>query len=696
MCVYSRDLLKNVLSLGVSRHPNECNPHRLDDMRGEWLTASQVKAAARTAGLDVRFARGGWGRLSAYQSLGVVIATYDDGRSEFWTGLHEKDVQALVPDGDDYRTERRTRADARARGWRKEVVLVAAAPRPRAERFDLGWFLREAFARSPGGRWVLFLSVAVTVFALALPLFFQVVVDKVLGVRAASTLQALLVGVTAVVLLEVLGRYTRDRLLNRAAELVDVRLGVWSFRHLLSLPLSFFETRPAGVLAKHMQQGDQAREFVTRTVVGGGLDLLTVVLFLPLLFWYSVPLAAVVAGGAVLMGAVIGGMIVPFNRRLEAVYAAEARRQALLVETLRALPGVKAAAAETPLLARYEAAIAATAEGNCRLMNLSEGAQAAVRGLEKLLTVAVVGAGAWLYFDRHLTIGQLVAVQMLAHHVTGPVMRLVEAVYQFQRVRLAVRMLAEVMNTPPEPLLSGPGLRPRLTGEIVVDRVSFRYPSAPRLVLDGFSLHVAAGEVVAVTGPSGCGKSTLLRLLLGFDRPTAGRILYAGEDGRWYDLAELDVRWVRASVGTVLQTTEFLSDTVHANIALARPDTPRAAVQAAAVAAGAGGFVPALSGAADPDTGDARRGYDARLNEAGVGLSGGQRQRLGIARALVADPVALFLDEPTSALDDESERQVVETLAALVRQKARTLVVVTHRPALLSLPGCREVWLPLA
>ncbi len=530
-----------------------------------------------------------------------------------------------------------------------------------AKRFSLGWFLPQ-IAREKR----IFLEVAcVALFmhglAFATPLYFQSVVDKVLAHHAVSTLNALGLGVGMAILFEGALRYLREYLLRFAAAKIDLRLAMETFAHMITLPLPFFERSFAGVIVKHMQQTEQVREFLTGNLLNALLDASALAVFLPVLYLYSPRLTLLVLAFAGLTAGIIALMIGPFYRRLTELYAAEGRRQALLVETIHGVNTVKCLGLEGTRRRRWEEGSARAVTGNFRVRKMAAAGQAVIKTLEKLMTVAVIWVGALMIFDGSLSVGGLIAFQMLSQSVTMPLIRIVELIHEYQKTHLSVTMLGEIMNRKPEAGLVRGGARPKLRGEIVLDHVSFSYKPGGAPAIADLSLRIAPGEVLGVVGKSGSGKTTLTRLIQGLYPLSRGRILFDGAS-----LKDMDVVHLRRCIGVVLQENFIFHGTARENIAVADGGGDLEKVREAAVLAGADEFIAELP-----------QSYDAVLEENGSNLSGGQRQRLAIARALYKDPRIMIFDEATSALDPESENRIQENLEGIAR--GRTTIIVAHR-----------------
>ncbi len=531
--------------------------------------------------------------------------------------------------------------------------------------FSLRWFIPEILRQK-----VTFIDIALAVLfinaiALVTPIFFQIVIDKVLVNQAFTTLHVLGLGMTVALAVNAGLDFLRDYLLLHATNKIDLRITGRTFRHLLNLPLDFFEHIAAGVLTQHMQQTAKIRNFLTGSVFLTMLEATSLFVFLPFLYFYSLQLTAIVLLFTLLIGLVIGVLIVPFKRRLNALYDAEGSRQAMLVETINGMATVKAMAIEPLLRQQWENKVARAVSMQFRVGKISITAKSLTQFLERLMTVILIWLGASLVFDSSMTVGALIAFQMLAGRVTSPLVRLVGLIHQYQEAALSVEKLGLVMNAKQEWGADRHGTTPSLRGNIVFDRVGFHYrPDLPN-VLKEISLTIPAGSTLGIVGPSGSGKTTLTRMLQKAYFPSTGTI-------RINDcyLNELDTAHLRRNTGVVLQENFLFNATVADNIRAGQSAASREQIIQAALLAGADEFIVNLP-----------QGYDTMLEEGAKNLSGGQRQRLAIARALLTRPEILILDEATSSLDPESERIVRENLARIARN--RTVIIVSHRLSML-------------
>jgi len=388
--------------------------------------------------------------------------------------------------------------------------------------------------------------------------------------------------------------------------------------------------------------------------------LSALVVFIPVLFLYSVKLTIILLLFCTAIALVIVVLIGPFRRRLLLLYQAEAQRQGLLVETIHGMATVKSMALEPVRRKEWENRVAQATGMHYRVGQISAAAQAATQFLDKLMLITIIAVGAHDVFGNVISVGALVAFQMLSSRVSGPLVQAVSLIHEYQETLLSVRMLGEVMNRPAEPNLGTRGLRPPIRGEISFENVIFSYAPGRRAI-DGVSFTIPAGSVVGIVGPSGSGKTTLARLIQGLYPVQEGMVRFDGINVR-----DIDVVYLRRNIGIVLQETFLFHGTVRDNIAMTKSDATLEQVLTAAQMAGADEFIDQLP-----------QGIDTVLEEGGANLSGGQKQRLAIARALLPQPRILIFDEATSALDPDSEAIVQRNLATIARW--RTLLMITHR-----------------
>jgi ATP-binding cassette subfamily B protein len=657
------------LALVARHHGVDLSPERLvhDYAIGEQpVTSRQLLRMAKDAGLRARQTKLSWQSLLQLGDAYPVLAELENGN---WVVIanaevsgEEEVVRVLDPLAARPEvllvTERQF-----TRMWRGTVVLLKRNYRmsDTDQPFGFRWFIPE-LVRQRG----LFRDVAIAAFVLyglglVTPIFFQLVIDKVLVHQSYATLTVLTIGVAIALLFDAAFTFLRRYLLLYATNKIDIRVATRTFGHLLNLPIAMFEHVSAGVLVKHMQQTSRIREFLTGRLFLTLLDGVSLLVFLPILLLYSVKLTLVVLGFAALVGLVVMLLVGPFQRRLQALYKAEGERQALLVETVHGMSTVKSLALEPRQRRAWDDSSAESVSVRFRVEKISTFAQSLIGLLEKLMSVAIIGLGALDVFDGTMTIGALVAFNMLAGRVSGPLVQIVTMVHEYQEVALSVRMLGEVMNQRAEQHGRGRGLRPELAGRIEFDKVTFRYGPDGAPALDDISFTIPSGSVFGIVGKSGSGKTTVTRLIQGLYQVQQGLVRMDGFDSREIDLVHL-----RKSIGVVLQDNFLFRGTVRDNIAAAKQNATIEEVAAAARSAGAEEFIERLP-----------RGYETMLEENGANLSGGQKQRLAIARALITNPRLLILDEATSALDPDSEAIIRQNLSQIA--KGRTVIIVSHR-----------------
>jgi subfamily B ATP-binding cassette protein HlyB/CyaB len=527
--------------------------------------------------------------------------------------------------------------------------------------FGFKWFLTEIarFKRIIGE--VLLGSFVVQLFGLITPLFTQVILDKVIVHRSMTTLDVLAVAFLAVTVFELLLNISRNYIFVHTASKLDAKLGAKLFRHLLALPLLYFETRKVGNIAARVRELDTIREFITNKAVSVLIDLFFSLVFVAMMLLYSVTLTLVVLGFVTVI-AVIYVMITPeLKRRLEEKFQMATASNSYLVESVTGMQTVKSLAMEGAMQKRWEDHLGNYVRAGFRLAAMGNISGAVAGSLQKLMTIAILFLGVKAVLNSQLTIGQLIAFQMFAGQFSGPVLRLVNLWNEFQQALLSVDRLGDILNHPVEVNADKAITLPQLAGQIKFDQVCFAYSPNMPLVVNQASFAVRPGMSVAIVGRSGSGKSTIAKLL---------QRLYLTGSGAIY-IDEVDVRhmnpaWLRYNIGVVLQENYLFSGTIRENIALPRPDAPMELIIQAARLAGAHEFIAQLP-----------QGYDTMVGERGSTLSGGQKQRVAIARALITNPRILIFDEATSALDYQSERIINQNLRQI--KKGRTTLIITHR-----------------
>jgi subfamily B ATP-binding cassette protein HlyB/CyaB len=498
-------------------------------------------------------------------------------------------------------------------------------------------------------------------FALVSPLFFQVVMDKVLVHRGVTTLDVLMIGLVVIVIFESVLTTLRSYVFSHTTSRIDVELGARLFRHLLSLPLAYFQARRVGDSVARVRELENIRSFLTGNAITLVLDMAFSVIFIAMMFAYSVPLTLIVLVSLPLYVG-ISLVLVPILRaRLNEKFARGAENQALLVETVTGIQTVKASALEPAIAKRWDDQLAAYVSASFKTQTLASYGHEGINLIGKLVSAAMLWYGARLVMDQQLSVGQFIAFNMFAQRVAQPIMRMAQLWTDFQQTGISMARLSDILNTRTEVPPTTTAQLPPLKGRVQFDQVSFRYrPEAPP-VLHALSLDINAGEVIGIVGRSGSGKSTLTKLVQRLYTPEQGRVMVDG-----IDISLIDAAQLRRQIGVVLQENLLFNRSVRENIAITDPAAPIEAVMQAAQLAGAHEFVSELP-----------EGYDTIVGEQGSTLSGGQRQRIAIARALFTHPRILIFDEATSALDYESEAILQKNMGAICQ--GRTVIIIAHR-----------------
>jgi len=547
----------------------------------------------------------------------------------------------------------------------RDVILIGKSAELSVEqlKFGLSWFVpalkryRKPFVH------VLVTSFFINLLALATPLVFQLVVDKVLVSKSYSTLVVVILAMVLISFFSGILKYLRAYVLNHTSNRIDVELGAKLYAHLVRLPISYFDRRPAGIIVTRAREIETVRRFLTDQSLTSVIDLMFLFIYIAVLMLYSAKLTLVI----LLLIPVYFGISVlmkpAYRRRLKDKFRRWSKAQQLLVETVVGIQTIKASAVEPIFQKLWEERLSLYVKAGFRSIMLGTVTQTGIQFVTNLQTALVLFFGTQLVISGTMTVGGLIAFSMIGQRVTQPILRSAQLYQGFQEVQVSLEHLADILDAPVERQPSSLQSLPVPRGDIQLRNVSFRYrPELPE-ALSKVSLHVAPGEVVGIVGPSGSGKSTLTKLVQRFHGPTSGDILLDG-----IDIAQVDPTWLRRQLGVVLQENFLFNQTVHDNIALANPSMSRAQVVRVSRLAGADEFVSKLP-----------QGYDTMIEERGANLSGGQRQRIAIARALATDPRILIFDEATSALDYESERIIRENMEQIAR--GRTVIIIAHRLA---------------
>ncbi len=539
--------------------------------------------------------------------------------------------------------------------------LWQAEPIQKQDKFNLTWFLPAVWQYRGLLGEVLFASFILQLLGLATPIITQVVIDKVMVQESLPTLDVMGIALLLVAFFEALLGILRLFIFTHTARRMDLSLSAQVFRHLMRLPLAYFEARRVGDTVARVQELENIRQFLTGTALTVILDSIFAVIYLALMFYYNIQLTWV-SLAVIPLFAILTIVSTPILRNwLNETFNRSADSQSFLVETVTGIHAVKAHAAERVARDRWEGLFARFIRTGFRASTTSNISNNIGSFLTSFSTLLILWFGAKLVIEHKLTVGQLVAFQMLSGRVTGPLLRLVQLWQNLQQVLLSVDRIGDILNVAPEAEAGAGLVLPALQGQVSFDQIFFRYHTNQEPILRGISFNVQPGMFVGIVGRSGSGKSTLSKLLQRLYQAESGRILIDG-----FDLKSADLASLRQQIGVVLQEDFLFNASILENITLGNPDITSEQVVEAARLAVAHDFISELS-----------QGYETNVGERGTALSGGQRQRIALARLFLSEAPVLILDEATSALDSETEQQVLQNIQSISAN--RTVFLIAHR-----------------
>jgi ATP-binding cassette, subfamily B, bacterial HlyB/CyaB len=659
-------------------HGRELDLTELRRVPDQTPSAAALAEWAGTAGLWSKAARLSWDRLVALKVSRPVPLLLDDGSAILLVATDkQRDLvfvrhSRLAPDAAPIAVKHHDLANI----WSGDAVLLRAKRSATGEEtpFSFGWVAELVWQERHAMRDVLLASLALSILTVLPPLMVMAVVDQVVVHQSLSTLvlMSLLIG-TAMISESLLG-YTRRQLTQIVGARVDAKLNLHVFQRLLRLPLDYFERTQAGFIwSRTGLQISKIREFLTGRLLTTMLDLVTLLVLLPILFYLQPMLSWIVVVSAGAIALIIFGFMKPMSKRVERFINAETAKSSVMVETLHGIRTVKSLALEAQQAERWDERVAAATDAKLAAGRLSNLPQTLIGPIEGFMQRGVLLLGAYIALNSPGTvpIGSLVAFMMLSARVAQPLASLARLMEDLGEVRTATALAASVLNQQPESANPSAGIRPRIQGAISFRKVTYTYPNGTTPALSQVGFGIAPGAVLGIVGRSGSGKSTITRLLQGISRDYSGQISIDG-----FDLRDINLTHLRRNFGVVLQDNFLFRGSVAENILAGRPGLTLADAIHAAHLAGAAEFIEKLP-----------NGYETLIEEGSPNLSGGQRQRLAIARALVHDPRVLILDEATSALDPESEALVNANIARMAAD--RTMLIISHR--LSSLANCDAI-----
>jgi HlyB family type I secretion system ABC transporter len=628
----------------------------------------------RNAGLWARASRLDWRHLVRLQSAGPVVLLLNDGsaalmiradaaRNVVWL----KNPAATVDEDGVAVDELRL-----SQVWSGETILIRTerATSIENEPFTFGWLFRMVWLEKRTLRDVAIGSLVLSFLAILPPLLVMVVIDKVITYQSFNTLTMIAIVLVIAAVYETYLGYTRRELIQIVATKLDAKLNLHVFRRVLGLPIDFFERTQTGAVMYQVGQVSKIRDFITGKLLQTMLDMITLFVLVPVLFWLNVTLTWMVVACAGLIALVIAVFLKPIRRVYNRWVAAEIAKNTVLVETVHGIRTVKSMAMEPQQKEMWDRRTADAASWRRALGDMSNWPNTLVTPIEVFMQRGVLLVGAYIGLREGSTValGSLIAFMMLSNRIAHPLVSLARLLEDLEEVRGAVGLVASVLNNRPETTTPGAGLRPRFEGAVSFEKVDFAYPGSRQKALEDISFKIPAGTIMGLVGRSGSGKSTITRLLQGINREYEGQIKIDTSDLREINLAHL-----RRSFGVVLQDNFLFRGSIRDNIIAGRPGLTLSDAVRAARLAGAEEFIERMP-----------QGYETIVEEGSPNLSGGQKQRLAIARALIHDPRILILDEATSALDPESEALVNANIQRIAY--GRTMIIVSHR--LSSLTEC--------
>jgi len=625
----------------------------------ESLADINLVRAAKSLGFKAKFIKDKVEKLSGH--LLPAIARHEDGH--FFIIAKSADNEVLIQDLQNQKPETLSFAQLESI-WTGELLLLSKRSSLLSEsaKFGFTWFVPALVKYKQYFSDVFVASFFIQLVGLASPIFFQVVIDKVLVHKGMTTLDVLAVGFFIVITFEVVLTGLRTYVFSHTTNRVDVELGSKLYKHMLSLPIAYFNARRVGDTVARVKELDSVREFLTGSSLTVVLDVLFSFVFFAVMFYYA-PLLTWIIVGTIPFYFTLSLLVTPtLRKRLNEKFQRSAENHSFLVESVNGVETIKAMAVEPQLRNTWEDKLADYVNTSFKTSNLNNVYSQIAAYINKVGGLLTLYFGSIAVVSGELTIGQFIAFNMLSQRVSGPIMRLVNLWQDFQQANISLQRLGDVLNSPSEPGYNpNRATLPDIKGQVIFDNVLFRYAPDRAPVLNNISFQCRPGEVIGIVGRSGSGKSTLTKLVQRLYVPESGRVMIDG-----VDLAMVDPAWLRRQVGVVLQENFLFNRTVRENIALVDSGMPMEQVVKAAQLAGAHDFILELP-----------EGYDTIVGEQGSSLSGGQRQRIAIARALVTNPKILIFDEATSALDYESESIIQANMRRI--SQGRTVFIIAHR-----------------
>ncbi len=591
-----------------------------------------------------------------------VLIRMKDGRSIVITTIRENEIYIMDPvfSQDPVKADKyKLLAD-----WTGEAILFTRRYelQSKLEKFGFKWFLPVIVKYKKQLQNVLWISLILQLLGLASPIFTQNIIDKVLVHRAADALDIMVLGMVVCTIFQTWIMSLRAYLFSNIASKMDVTLSSRLFKNITALPVKYFQKWQVGDVVSRIGELETLRSFLTGSSLTIILDIVFAIVYFVVMFMYNRILCALVV--VMLPAFIVLNLVVApiFKRLINERFLIGAENRSFLIETITGIHTVKASSVEPHFIRRYEEMLARLVNSSLAVINVANVANTIATFLQSMFNLLILWVGSYYVMENEITVGELIAFQMISGQLIGPVMRLINQWQYFQQIRVSMERLADIMDEETEPAFNPSRTTlPSLRGDIALEKLSFSYTPEGGKVLDNINVRIPAGMKVGIVGRSGSGKSTLTKLIQRLYLPDNGRILIDG-----VDIAQVEPAWLRRQIGVVLQDSMLFSGTIEENIRLACPNATHDDVVKAAKLAGADEFISQFP-----------HGYETFVGERGSLLSGGQRQRLAIARALISDPRILIFDEATSALDYESENIIMSNIEPIAA--GRTMLMIAHR-----------------
>ena len=591
-----------------------------------------------------------------------VMIRLKDKRSIVITTIRDNDIYIMDP----VFSQQPVKADRYKllNDWTGEAILFTRRyelPRKFA-KFGFRWFIPVIVKYKNQLQSVLFMSLLLQLLGLASPFFVQNIIDKVLVHRAADALDIFVLGMATCTVFTTWIMSVRAYLFSNIASKMDVTLSARLFKNITALPVKYFQKWQGGDVVSRTGELETLRSFLTGSSLTILLDIVFALVYFTVMFFYSRVLSIVVL--IMLPLFVILNLIVApiFKRLINDQFLIGSESRSFMIEAITGIHTVKSSTVEQNFIRRYEEILARLVNAALAVVNVANVANTIGGFFNSMFTLAILWIGSYYVMEGEISVGELIAFNMIAGQMIAPVMRLINQWQYFQQIRVSIERLGDIMDEEVEPAFNPSRTTlPSLRGDIAIEKLIFSYSEESGKVLDNINIRIPAGMKVGIVGRSGSGKSTLTKLIQRLYLPDSGRILIDG-----VDIAQVEPAWLRRQIGVVLQDSMLFSGTIEENIRIACPNASHEDVVAAAKLAGADDFISQLA-----------HGYETFVGERGSLLSGGQRQRIAIARALISDPRVIIFDEATSALDYESENIIMENIEPISR--GRTMLMIAHR-----------------